>query len=258
MRNLTILLRLTFFAIFAVVLAADANATNYYVRTSGNDDNNGLSAGQAFKTIEEAADVAGAGDTVYVGAGTYTDEVEVENDGTSANPIRFEADSSGAQTGDAGDVIVSEEECFEIDGNDYIEIVGFIFDGEEEMVSWEDSLGGLLQNCEFRNGEDPILIKNASVTVDNCYIHDNDDSGIEIDGSSSNVRITNCRVQNNTKKGIVIKNASQIVIEDTICSDNGDHGMRLEADGSVVSITRCIMQRNKDGMHVHPKSDSPQ
>jgi hypothetical protein len=258
MRNHSIPLQLVLSAIFVSALAVDADAATYYVRKTGNDGSNGLSAATAFKTIKKAATVASAGDTVFVGAGTYTDKNEVKNDGTSTNPIRFVADSSGAQTGDAGDVIIDKKESFKMDGDDYIEIDGFIFDGDEAMVSWKNSIGGVLENCEFRNGKKPILLNGVTVTVDNCYIHDNDESGIEIDGSSSNVTIKFCRVVFNTKKGIVIKKAAQVIIEDTTCSDNGDHGMRLEADGSLVSITRCIMQRNKDGMHVHPKSNNPQ
>ena len=286
MRILTSPLRLMFFAIFVIALTADANAAKYYVRKTGNDNNNGHSANQAFKTIKKAATVASAGDTVYVGAGTYSDIVEPANDGTATKPIRFVADISGANTGDAGDIILDKPQSFKIDGDDYIEVLGFIFDGSDTMVTWNDSLGGLLYDCEIHNsaaheeaptggkkkkkkhkahkkgtagtGKAAVDINNSSVTINSCYIYDNNDSGIHIDGSNSNVLITNCFVMNNVKKGIIIKQAAQIVIEDTTCSDNGDHGIRLEADGSNVIIARCIMQRNKDGMHVHPKSDSPQ
>ena len=87
--------------------SVDVQAGTYYVRKSGNDGNSGTTPAQAFLTIKKAATVASAGDTVYVGAGTYTDKAEVSNDGTSTDPIRFVADSAGTYTFDAGDVIVN-------------------------------------------------------------------------------------------------------------------------------------------------------
>ena len=86
--------------------ASNAMATDYYVRKSGSNGATGTSPAQAFRTIDKAADVAGAGDTVYVGAGTYTETVTPSNDGTAGSPITFIADTTGAETGDAGEVIL--------------------------------------------------------------------------------------------------------------------------------------------------------
>lgn len=104
---------------------------SFYVRTSGSDSNNGQNKNQAFKTIFKAAQVAGPGDIVYVGAGTYqhTDTITFNNTQswssrfsipaksvnlkvgsdtsfTLYNPCYFVADTNGTNTGDAGPVKV--------------------------------------------------------------------------------------------------------------------------------------------------------
>ena len=79
----------------------------YFVRKSGLDSNDGLSAGAAFLTIDKAASTVAAADTVYVGAGTYRELVTLDTAGTSGNQITYVADVDGSQTGDAGLVIIS-------------------------------------------------------------------------------------------------------------------------------------------------------
>lgn len=112
---------------------AEVSAVNYrtlYVRTSGNDNNNGLSPSSAFKTIQKAASIVNANDRVYVGAGTYQHTGEItfrrtgqmngnrdlvaicddlrngRNASGGASPIAWIADRDGAKTGDAGEVIM--------------------------------------------------------------------------------------------------------------------------------------------------------
>ena len=42
-----------------------------YVATTGNDSNNGLSRGSAYRTIDKASHAATTGDTIYITVGTY-------------------------------------------------------------------------------------------------------------------------------------------------------------------------------------------
>ncbi|MBM7565786.1 carbohydrate-binding protein [Paenibacillus sacheonensis] len=66
-------------------------ASNYYVAPSGSDGNNGTSLGTPFKTIQKAASVAAAGDTVYIRGGTYRETVTPANSGTTGSPIEYKA-----------------------------------------------------------------------------------------------------------------------------------------------------------------------
>ncbi len=64
-------------------------ADGYYVTTSGNSSNNGLSENSAW-SLEHAVDIAQAGDIVYVKAGNYGNkQLTPENPGFSGSPIKF-------------------------------------------------------------------------------------------------------------------------------------------------------------------------
>ena len=62
--------------------------TTYYVSTSGNNSNNGLTAQTAFATLQHAADIAAAGDSVLVLAGNYAG-FDIRTNGTQILPIVF-------------------------------------------------------------------------------------------------------------------------------------------------------------------------
>lgn len=74
--------------LFTKAQVAEA-ASSYYVATTGNDSNPGTLA-SPFRTIQKAASVAAAGDTVYIRAGTYRETVTPANSGSSGNPITFQ------------------------------------------------------------------------------------------------------------------------------------------------------------------------
>src|SRR5262249_25590227 len=65
--------------------------TTFVVASNGNDSNNG-SANTPWATLQHAADMANAGDTVIIHAGTYKGWVQSKS-GTTNNYIRFLADS---------------------------------------------------------------------------------------------------------------------------------------------------------------------
>ena len=78
-----------------------AAGASYYVSTSGSDTDAGSEAAP-FKTIGKAAQVAAAGDVVYVKAGTYAERVTLSKSGTSGAPITvrtFGSDSVNVSSG---------------------------------------------------------------------------------------------------------------------------------------------------------------
>ena len=81
-----------------------------YVSTTGSDSGSGAS-GSPVKSITKAAQLAQAGDTVLVGAGTYNGTVSISKNGTASGQITFKpADGAhvvidGSQTGAGTDLV---------------------------------------------------------------------------------------------------------------------------------------------------------
>ena len=120
MSNLTILARPEI---------ASAAGASYYVSTTGSDTSVGSEAAP-FKTISKAAQVAAAGDTVYVKAGTYAERVTFSKSGTSGSPIAFRA---------FGSDLVRFTDGFSVTGS-YITVDGF--DVSEGAASPAVSISG--------------------------------------------------------------------------------------------------------------------
>ena len=78
----------------SVTTAAEPSGSVRYVSKSGSDSANGMTPATAWLTISHAAASVSAGETVYVGAGTYNESVPVTISGTSSAPIIF--DGQGA------------------------------------------------------------------------------------------------------------------------------------------------------------------
>ena len=80
----TIRLRLTFLAAVVGLLLGPltASAPTYYVSTSGNNSNNGLTATTAWRNIQYAANYVQAGDTVQVLGGIYNELVNIPTSGS--------------------------------------------------------------------------------------------------------------------------------------------------------------------------------
>jgi hypothetical protein len=71
--------------------AVPAVPKTYYVAPEGDDNHNGLSREQAFRTVNRAADRAGPGDTVLIAGGGYAETVRVRAAGTKERPVSFRA-----------------------------------------------------------------------------------------------------------------------------------------------------------------------
>lgn len=62
-----------------------------YVSPEGNDGNDGLQPERALRTVGRAAELAGPGDTILIGGGTYNETVRIRATGTPERPITFQA-----------------------------------------------------------------------------------------------------------------------------------------------------------------------
>jgi len=81
---------------------ASAGAT-YYVAPNGDDDAPG-SAAQPWRTIQHAAETMTAGDTAYIRAGTYREQVTPRHSGSAGAYITYAAYPGDAVTMDGASV----------------------------------------------------------------------------------------------------------------------------------------------------------
>lgn len=202
--------------------------TVYYVRTDGSDSNSGTgpAASDAWATVAHAATQSLApGDTVYVQAGTYSGQVAPTVDGTSGNPIRIVADTSGAIFGTAGDVILDggSAQTLRLVGDNYLEFEEFRIVGPS----------GYLSAVE--------LDSSAGVVLNRCQVSGANQYGVWVFGSTSNVTIINCLVHSNNVNG-VRQNGGQLTILNSTMADNGDDG--FEQVGGTATVTNSILANN--------------
>ena len=214
-------------------------ATTYYARPDGSDINSGTGpgAGEAWQTITNAVRDSPIlpGDTVYVMTGTYNESVMPNEDGSSGSPIRVIADTNGSIFGIGGDATIqapSGTEALDLDGDDYLEFVGFNIDGDssQDTVNLQDCLGILLDRCEIYgsgNGQGVQLKGTSSVTIINCLIRDNFDDGIDV-AEGIGATVWNTTIVNNGDDGMIARGTTSS-ITNSIIAFNGDDGLQIGA-----------------------------
>lgn len=146
---------------------ATAASTSYFVKTSGNNSNNG-SEKSPFLTIDRGLDAANPGDSVIVGKGTYAEVVSTKKAGTANAKIILRAvKGEEVKVGTKGKVLNIE--------HDYNEVDGIIFDGlwgDKGMVAIKGNYASL-KNCTVKNNKrDGINVLGVTgVVIDNCKIY---------------------------------------------------------------------------------------
>jgi hypothetical protein len=97
----------------------------YYVAPTGNDSNPGTES-QPWQTIQKAADSLVAGDTVYVRAGTFEEQIIPLNSGSAGNYITYAAYPGETVTIDGSSITLPAYETglFKVEDRSYIKVSG--------------------------------------------------------------------------------------------------------------------------------------
>jgi len=123
-----------------------SSGPQFYVSTTGNDVNNGISLSTPWRTIQKAMNSATPGSTVNIVAGTYNERLALGVSGTAGNYITFQpngftvpASGCGGYTGTpcGGDQVILDYTplgtitdgipFLEINGKSYVRIQGLTF-----------------------------------------------------------------------------------------------------------------------------------
>lgn len=166
----------------AAITALEADLTSgtpsetgsYFVSKEGSDTNIGSFA-QPFKTIQKAADMARAGETVYIKGGTYKERVMLEASGDSTGYITFSNYPGEEVIIDGSEIDWGcDWDClFDLNSQRYIKVSGLrvINSSWAGIGSQPDSNGCenvIVENCETYNTQSSgiVFVTGANITID--------------------------------------------------------------------------------------------
>lgn len=230
-----------------------------------------------FCSIGAAASHVSAGDVVVVRAGTYNEEVLIEESGTEDSPIIFVADNDVT--------VLGQNRGFVLQGVTLVTVQGF-------EVSDTISHGIQASNCSqitifnnriIRSGGRGVYIRDSSdaVIADNLVTRSgqplsglvqkgivlsgvsdsvvsrntldaNSDSGIYLSDGTTRVHVVGNTSMNNARgyvraaPGIEVRNAFGNIIEANIARDNEDTGIQLYEDADNMLILSNLAFHNGD------------
>lgn len=192
---------------FILINLNTLHSANYYVSTSGNNNNDGTSPLRSFRSIQRACPILMAGDTLFVLGGHYQGFNHLDyNSGTSQKPIVYMA---------LGDEVIIDTGFYRsnginIEGNDYIHIIGFRVKGMQRE-------GIRAVHADY--------IKIHNNYCEGCY------RGI-FTGYTDHIIITNnvC-IRSHGEHGIYVSNNSdQITLLHNLCAYNNASGIQINPD----------------------------
>ncbi|MGV3636760.1 MAG: NosD domain-containing protein [Flavobacteriales bacterium] len=196
----------------AVLLVVPSWATLFHVAPQGDDQASGQSLASAWATLQRAADVALAGDTVLVQPGTYQGFAAMDHSGSAASPIVFKAADDGViiQTpcayNDQDGINVENVSWVVVEG---FEVIGMPRAGIRTALSDHVVIRG---NTCTNNGKWGILTGFA----EHCTIEQNTCSGSVLE------------------HGIYFSNsADDPIIRHNHCFDNRANGIHMNGDVSL-------------------------
>lgn len=218
--------------------------TNYFVSPTGNDTGPGTDA-SPWRTLQRAADLVRAGDSVTVRAGTYAAGFDLRTDGTATSRITFRADPG---------VVIAGRNARTTDGvnledADFVTVEGFTFDNTSGSISRAGLRAVNAEHVHFRNNRADGMGRWGILTgfCDDLLIENNvmsrsiAEHGIYVSNSGDRPTIRNNVCWGNRANGIHVNGdvslggdgiISGALVEGNIIYDNGlGGGSGINCDG---------------------------
>ncbi|MDX9850377.1 MAG: InlB B-repeat-containing protein [Anaerolineaceae bacterium] len=178
----------------------------YYVSSSGNDDNPGTFT-QPWRSIQKAANVLVAGDTVLIRAGTYNERIIPNNSGSPGNYITYAAypNEKVVLDGNGINFSKSEEGLIHVKNKNYIKLQDLTIQNSTDMGIYVVGTYNpriltsniILSNLEVLNSNNEAIkvMFGDHILIENSYTKESVSSGIGV-WNSSNVIVDNNTVVN--------------------------------------------------------------
>ena len=238
---------------YTIVIHQTAETNTYYVDdNTGDDDNTGLSPGEAFATIQKAVDSAYDGETIIVQPGTYEGfnflgkNITVTSTYPSYSVVvrTTEIDGTVQFTGD------EEPNCV---------LTGFKINA---MVNGSNFTRATISHCIFEGNVvwEGTVISGCNGTISNCLVVGN----IVRDGSLAAKEtiddcyglIKNCTIANNFSEagiGVEFEHSGSVTIED--CIIYGNAADQVLTQGATVNIRYSAIQDGRAGIRTWNDDD---
>lgn len=198
-----------------------------------------------YPTIQEAIDNANEGDTIYIEAGTYYENVVVNK---TLSLVGEDRDTTIIHGNSFGNVVTVTVDNVEIE-NLNIQHSGYLCVG----VFLDNITNSIIQdNCLYDNDEGFRLENCSNISIVNNTVLDQDSLGIVID-SSSDISIIGNIVNNSRGSGIVIFDSDNVLVIGNSANNNHGDGIYLNAPNS--SVVGNQANNNYMGIIIHGEPD---
>lgn len=236
----------------ALAQAVTPPPTTLYVNsaTSAHCSDSGTgTAAEPFCTIQAAADVVTAGQTVLVepGAGNYTSETDITVSGTPSAPIIFKADLSQVDVAVYGTM----QHAFTVTGAHDVAIEGFSVGattGESVLVSGSSdiTLDGLRITANYGGGS-PIRVTGGSsdVTIVRDTVAAPHGSGIVVDSgptANSGDVITTDEVFESSGPGILVQGTKGVAVTNNTVDRACLYGIAVTGGSTGASVQNNVVE----------------
>lgn len=108
--------------LLCLTVLAQSDGVHYFVSPDGDKSNSGASPSSPFRSIQQALQLAGPGDTIHLGSGHYYQDVYTVRDGAPGRPITIVGTANAVVHG------LTSNRIFQVH-HDYISLIGFTIDG---------------------------------------------------------------------------------------------------------------------------------
>ncbi len=223
----------------------------YFVRATGSDAADGRTPLTAWRTVSFALTRVGAGDTLFVGAGTYGGALTITTQASAEQPLEIRGDRLGEFTGDAGEVLIdagAASSGIELAGAEHVWLRGLSVRGAAPGVNpgagirVAGALDCAVLDCRVYENERGITLVSSSGTVmEDCRVSANSGEGVRVFGGSD-TSVRHNLVYANTGYGLVVASpTTNLVLESNTFYQNGGDQLRELAAGSTGRIANNIL-----------------